>query len=186
VARSAEGFGPSALATPANAITAARLIAAPLMAVLIARQGAGWPAVAVWFVLSWTDALDGFLARRQGATRSGAFLDPLADKICVLVAMVALVAIGRWWWLPVGLIAGRELVQTALRSQLGRRGISVPATRLAKLKTMLQDLAVGGALLPWTAHHHALVQSVLWAAVVLTLLTGAQYLRIGRRSAVAA
>jgi CDP-diacylglycerol--glycerol-3-phosphate 3-phosphatidyltransferase len=170
-------FGPSAVATPANAITAARLIAAPLMALLIVRDGPGWVPVALWFVLSWTDALDGFVARRQGATRSGAFLDPLADKICVLVAMVTLVAVGRWWWLPVGLIAGRELVQTALRSQLGRRGISVPATRLAKVKTLLQDLAVGGALLPWTAGHHGLVQSALWAAVVLTLFTGAQYLR---------
>jgi len=181
-----DGFGPSALATPANAITAARLIAAPLTALLIVRDGAGWGVCAVWFVLSWTDALDGFLARRHGATRSGAFLDPLADKICVLVAMVTLVAVGTWWWLPVGLIAGRELVQTALRSQLGRRGISVPATRLAKVKTLLQDLAVGGALLPWTAGHHTLVQTVLWAAVVLTLFTGAQYLRVGRRAAVAA
>jgi CDP-diacylglycerol---glycerol-3-phosphate 3-phosphatidyltransferase len=176
-ARVQRGFGPSAVATPANAITAARLIAAPLMAFLIVRDGPGWAPCGVWFVLSVTDALDGFVARRQGATRSGAFLDPLADKICVLVAMVTLVAVGRWWWLPVGLIAGRELVQTALRAQLGRRGISVPATRLAKVKTLLQDLAVGGALLPWTAGHHTLVGSVLWAAVVLTLFTGAQYLR---------
>jgi CDP-diacylglycerol--glycerol-3-phosphate 3-phosphatidyltransferase len=176
-ARVQRGFGPSALATPANAITGARLVAAPIMAFLIVRYGASWAAVSVWFVLSWTDALDGFLARRQGATRSGAFLDPLADKICVLVAMATLVAVGYWWWLPVGLIAGRELLQTAWRSQLGRRGITVPATRLAKVKTLLQDLAVGGALLPLTAGHHALVSSVLWAAVVLTLFTGAQYLR---------
>jgi CDP-diacylglycerol--glycerol-3-phosphate 3-phosphatidyltransferase len=176
-ARVQREFGPSAVATPANAITAARLVAAPVMALLIVRDGSGWAAVALWFVLSWTDALDGFVARRHGATRSGAFLDPLADKICVLVAMATLVAVGRWWWLPVGLIAGRELVQTALRSQLGRRGISVPATRLAKVKTLLQDLAVRGALLPWTAGHHSLVQSVLWVAVVLTLFTGAQYLR---------
>ncbi|HZQ58636.1 MAG TPA: CDP-alcohol phosphatidyltransferase family protein [Acidimicrobiales bacterium] len=181
-----DGFGPSALATPANAITAARLVAAPLMALLIVREGPGWAVCGVWFVLSSTDALDGFLARRHGATRSGAFLDPLADKICVLVAMVTLVAVGTWWWLPVGLIAGRELVQTALRSQLARRGVSVPATRLAKVKTLLQDLAVGAALLPWTAHRHALVQTILWAAVVLTLFTGAQYLRVGRRSAVVA
>jgi CDP-diacylglycerol--glycerol-3-phosphate 3-phosphatidyltransferase len=171
------GFGPSALATPANAITAARLIAAPLMAFLIVHEGASWSAIGVWFVLSWTDALDGFLARRHGATRSGAFLDPLADKICVLVAMVALVYTGYWWWLPVGLIAGRELVQTALRSQLGRRGVSVPATRLAKVKTLLQDLAVGGALLPWTTDHRTVVTGVLWAAVGLTLFTGAQYVR---------
>jgi len=101
----------------------------------------------------------------------------------VLAAMVTLVAQGRWWWLPVALIAGRELVQTAWRSHLGRRGISVPATRLAKLKTLLQNLAVGGALLPWTARHHSLVQSTLWVAVLLTLVTGYQYLRDGRRTA---
>lgn len=174
-------FGPSALATPANAVTAARLVATPLMVVLIVRDGPSWSAVAAWFVLSCTDGLDGFLARRQGATRSGAFLDPLADKICVLAAMATLVAVGRWWWPAVALIAARELVQTGWRYRLGRRGISVPATGWAKVKTLLQDLAVGGALLPWTANHPGAVQTVLWAAVVLTLVTGAQYLAGGRR-----
>jgi len=178
-----DGFGPSALATPANAVTAGRLLATPLMVMLIVHDGAAWACLAAWFLLSSTDGLDGFLARRQGATRSGAFLDPLADKICVVAAMVTLVATGRWWWLPVALIAVRELFQTGWRARLGRRGISVPATRLAKLKTLLQDLAVGGALLPWTAHHHSLVQATLWAAVFLTLLTGYQYLRDGRRVA---
>jgi len=177
------GFGPSALATPANAVSAARLLVTPLMVLLIVRDGPAWTTVGGWFLLASTDGLDGYLARRQGATRSGAFLDPLADKICVLAAMVTLVAQGRWWWLPVALIAGRELVQTAWRSHLGRRGISVPATRLAKLKTLLQNLAVGGALLPWTARHHSLVQSTLWVAVLLTLVTGYQYLRDGRRTA---
>jgi CDP-diacylglycerol---glycerol-3-phosphate 3-phosphatidyltransferase len=177
------GFGPSAVATPANAITAARLVATPLMVVLIARQTPSWPAIVAWFVLSCTDGLDGYLARRQGATRSGAFLDPLADKICVLAAMATLVAIGRWWWPGVALIAGREVVQTAWRVRLGRRGISVPATPMAKFKTLFQDLAVGGALLPWTADHQRLVQTVLWVAVALTLVTGAQYLRDGRHAA---
>ncbi len=169
-------FGSSALATPANAVTVARLLATPLMVVLIARQGPSWAAVAGWFVLSSTDGLDGYLARRQGATRSGAFLDPLADKICVIAAMITLVAIGQWWWPAVALIAARELVQTAWRYRLSRRGVSVPATPLAKLKTLAQDLAVGGALLPWTADHHTVVQGVLWSAVALTLVTGAQYL----------
>src|SRR5580704_7395718 len=126
-------FGPSALATPANAVTVSRLLATPLMVLLIARLGPSWPAVAAWFVLSCTDGLDGYLARRQGTTTSGAFLDPLADKICVLAAMAALVAVGTWWWPAVTLIAARELIQTAWRSRLARRGISVPATRLAKI-----------------------------------------------------
>lgn len=179
----AHGFGPSALVTPANGITAARLLATPLMVLLITQRGASWAAVTAWFVLSCTDGVDGILARRQGATTSGAFLDPLADKICVLAAMAALVATGRWWWLPVGLIFGREIVQTVWRARLSRRGISVPATKWAKIKTLLQDLAVGGALLPWTASHHTLVQTILWAAVILTVVTGAQYLRAGRAPA---
>jgi CDP-diacylglycerol--glycerol-3-phosphate 3-phosphatidyltransferase len=181
MATRAETFGPSALATPANAVTGARLLATPLMVLLIVRDGPAWPAVAAWFVLSCTDGVDGYLARRQGATRSGAFLDPLADKICVLAAMATLVADGRWWWPAVTLIAARELIQTAWRSRLGRRGISVPATRWAKIKTLLQDLAVGAALLPWTASHHTLVQTVLWLAAALTVLTGVQYLVDGRR-----
>ena len=181
--RAAHGFGPSALVTPANAITAARLLATPLMVMLITQRGASWVAVTAWFVLSCTDGVDGILARRQGATTSGAFLDPLADKICVLAAMATLVATGRWWWLPVGLIFAREIVQTVWRARLSRRGISVPATKWAKIKTLLQDLAVGGALLPWTAPHHTLVQTILWAAVILTVVTGAQYLRAGRSPA---
>ena len=177
----ASAFGPSALATPANAITVSRLLATPLMVVLIARGGSSWPVVGAWFVLSCTDGLDGFLARRQGATRSGAFLDPLADKICVLAAMVALVAVGRWWWPAVAIIAAREVVQTALRYRLGRRGISVPATSWAKLKTLLQDMAVGAALLPGVAPHRTVVQAIVWAAVVLTVATGFQYLAQCRR-----
>ena len=181
-ARTRAGFGPSALATPANAVTAARLVATPLMVVLIARHTPSWSVAVAWFLLSCTDGLDGYLARRQGATRSGAFLDPLADKICVLAAMVTLVAIGDWWWPAVAFIAGREVVQTVWRARLGRRGVSVPATPMAKVKTLFQDLAVGGALLPWTATHHGLVQATLWVAVVLTVVTGAQYLRDGRHA----
>lgn len=179
-------FGPSALATPANAVTAARLFATPVMVLMIDRLGASWWTVVAWFVLSCTDGLDGYLARRQGATRSGAFLDPLADKVCVLAAMVTLVTIGVWWWLPVALIAARELTQTAWRSRLGRRGVSVPATRAAKLKTTVQDLAVGAALLPLTANHQRFVDTILWLAVALTLATGVQYLLDGRRAPAAA
>jgi CDP-diacylglycerol--glycerol-3-phosphate 3-phosphatidyltransferase len=181
-ARIPGAFGPSALATPANAVTAARLFATPIMVVLILHFEASWLTVGAWFVLSCTDGLDGFLARRQGATRSGAFLDPLADKVCVLAAMVALVAVGAVWWVPVALIATREFTQVAWRSRLGRRGISVPATRAAKLKTLVQDLAVGTVLLPWTAGNERLVAMVLWTAVILTLVTGVQYMLDGRRS----
>ena len=68
------------------------------------------------------------------------------------------------------------------RSSVGRRGVSVPARPSAKLKTVVQDLAVGAALLPWTADSLWIARTLLWLAVVLTLFTGWQYLSDGRRT----
>jgi CDP-diacylglycerol---glycerol-3-phosphate 3-phosphatidyltransferase len=171
-------FGPSALATPANAVTIVRLAATPVLLALIVGHGASWPAVALWIVLAGTDGVDGYLARRHGTTRSGAFLDPLADKVLVIGAMVALVADADLWWLPVTLITAREAAISLYRSWAGRRGVSIPARWLAKVKTVVQELAVGFALLPATAPHRWVANSFLWLAVVLTLVTGAQYLRV--------
>lgn len=179
---STSSFGPTALATPANAITLARVVMMPVLIALVLGSGRSWEAFALWFVLAASDVVDGWLARRHGATRSGAFLDPLADKIIVLGAMVALVAKGIVWWLPVALIAFRELAVSAYRSYVGRRGISVPARLSGKVKTWVQDIAVALALVPATGSvADAVSVTVLWAAVGMTLTTGAQYLLDGRR-----
>lgn len=177
-------FGPSALVTPANLLTVARLVLTlPLLAMVLA-SGASWPAVALWIALCVTDGIDGHLARRFGTTRSGAFLDPLADKVLVLGAMVCLVSIGDLHWAPVALIAVRELGIQALRSWWGRQGLAIPATHLAKAKTVVQEVAVGLALLPLTASDATwLVQTVLWAAVALTVVSGLQYVQAGSRLA---
>jgi len=180
--RRAGSFGPSALATPANALTAARLLLAPVMILLIVDRPTSWSTLGVWIAVAGSDALDGWVARRQGSTSSGAFLDPLADKVLVLGALVALVAKGVFWWIPVALIAVRELVISAYRSYVGRQGISMPARRWAKVKTIVQEVAVGFALLPLTSDDRWVATAVLWAAVVLTLVTGVQYLLDGRRS----
>jgi CDP-diacylglycerol--glycerol-3-phosphate 3-phosphatidyltransferase len=181
---SAETFGPSALATPANAITIGRLVITPFLLALIVSQGASWATVGCWFLLACTDGLDGYLARRMGTTRSGAFLDPLADKILVLGAMVALVVKGSFWFLPVALIAVREVAISLYRTRLGREGISVPARWWAKVKTVIQEVAVGFALLPLTSDHHLVATTWLWAAAVLTVVTGAQYLLAGRKAVI--
>lgn len=174
---SQRGFGPSALATPANALTLARFLATPVFIALVAVRGASWAAVAVGLPLVATDILDGWIARRMGTTRSGAFLDPLADKILVIGSLIVLVDKHEQWWLPVALITVREVAISVMRSHLGRRGISVPASGLAKLKTLAQDCAVGFSVLPLLAPHHLVVaRSFLWIAVVLSLWTGAQYL----------
>ncbi|HEX6569056.1 MAG TPA: CDP-alcohol phosphatidyltransferase family protein [Acidimicrobiales bacterium] len=179
----ATSFGPSALATPANAVTMARLMSAPPLWLLIVAVGPAYVTFVLWVLLAATDGVDGYLARRHGTTRSGAFLDPLADKALVLGAMWALVAAGGFWWLPVALITVREVAISAFRSYWGRRGLAVPATFWAKVKTAVQALAVGLALLPPIADRSPwLASSMLWVAVGLTLATGAQYLIEGSRA----
>ena len=176
-------FGPGALATPANAITIGRLLITPILLGMILGTGASWPAVSLWIFLAVTDGVDGYFARRHGTTRSGAFLDPLADKVLVLGAMIALVVKGSFWWLPVALIATRELAISGFRSWLARQGLAVHARYWAKVKTVVQEVAVGFALLPLTADDHEWVANgVLWVAVVLTVVTGFQYLSEGRRA----
>jgi CDP-diacylglycerol--glycerol-3-phosphate 3-phosphatidyltransferase len=176
-------FGPSALATPANLITIGRLVLTVPLLVMVVDTGASWPAVVLWTLLCVTDGIDGLLARRQGTTRSGAFLDPLADKVLVLGALFALVANDTFWWLPVAIITVRELGIQGLRSYWGKQGLAIPASQLAKAKTVVQEVAVGFGLLPLTADDHTWVAvSLLWAAVVLTVVSGAQYLVEGRRA----
>jgi CDP-diacylglycerol--glycerol-3-phosphate 3-phosphatidyltransferase len=179
----AHTFGPSALATPANAITVGRLVAAPALLVLVIVIGpASWFLVAAWVVLAGTDGLDGWLARRHGATRSGAFLDPLADKFLALGALVGLVARREVSWVPVAIIAVREVAMSVYRTYAGRRGVSVPARWSAKAKTAAQDLAILLAFVPSVGGRHAAVVTwVLWVAVVLTVWTGLEYLYDGRR-----
>jgi len=176
-------FGPSALLTPANALTLARLLASPLMVALVIATGpSSWLLVGLWFICSSSDGLDGFVARRYGATRSGAFLDPLADKCIVLGVLAALAAIGEVSWLPVILIAAREVSMSVFRGYAARRGVSVPARKTAKVKTLLQDMVIGLAFLPPVGLHHAkLVGWALWFVVAVTLWTGLEYLRDSRK-----
>jgi CDP-diacylglycerol--glycerol-3-phosphate 3-phosphatidyltransferase len=178
-----ERFGPSALLTPANAVTIIRMLLSPALLVMVLDDPSSWAAVSLWIALAVTDGVDGALARRFGTTRSGAFLDPLADKILVLGALFALVAADRFWILPVALITAREVVISVFRTQLGRQGLAVPARPLAKLKTVVQELAVGLALLPLTVDRPFLAGTALWVAVALTLVTGGQYLLDGRSAA---
>jgi CDP-diacylglycerol--glycerol-3-phosphate 3-phosphatidyltransferase len=165
------------LATPANAVTMGRLVLTPVLLAWILARGASWGTLAAWIVLAGTDGLDGYLARRQGTTRSGAFLDPLADKFLVIGAMAVLVVEDVFWWLPVVVIAFREVAISVYRSLAARRGVSGPARMGGKVKTVVQDVAVGFGLLPVGGRSAAAVADVLlWAGVGLALYSGAQYL----------
>jgi CDP-diacylglycerol--glycerol-3-phosphate 3-phosphatidyltransferase len=175
-------FGPSALATPANALTVARLLAAPIFVALIVNKGASWWTVAVGALVGATDGVDGWIARRQGTTRSGAFLDPLADKVVVLSALFLLSYLHVLPWAPVVLIGAREFLMSVYRSWIGRNGVSIPARRSAKIKTLVQDLAIATCLVPPLAPRHTLQLVAIWVAAAFTIVSGLQYLIEGRRA----
>lgn len=174
---------PSAIKTWANLVTVARVLIAPFMFLLIPDQPGGrWAAFLLWFVLCVSDGIDGYLARRHGATNLGAFLDPLADKVLVLGAMFFLVNNDTFWIVPVAIMAGRELLISLYRTFVGAKGVSVPASKTAKWKTFAQQLAVGFAIAPPTALDATwLWKGLLWIAVALALISGGQYLWRARR-----
>lgn len=172
-------YGPSAIATPANLISAARIIVSPFLVILILNQHASWFLVGIWIAVSITDALDGYLARFMGTTTSGAFLDPLADKVAVLSAMFSLAYIAKLSWIAVCLIAFREVLVSLYRTSQSRSGVSIPAKTLAKLKTVFQDLTVGFAVMPYVTKITVLIDVLLWLSVILTLVTGFIYFKEG-------
>ncbi len=175
---------PDKVATWANAITAGRLLLSPLMFWAIPNDDQGsWIAVSFWFVLCASDGIDGYIARRHGTTSAGAFLDPLADKVLILGAMFTLVSTGVFWVVPVILITAREFVISVYRVLVGGKGISVPASKLAKYKTVAQQFAVAFALFPPTALDATwLWNGILWIAVALALISGGQYLWRARQA----
>ena len=177
-------FGPSALLTPANFVTMLRFaLTIPLLQV-IATDGVSWRATVGWIILASTDGLDGWLARRDGTTRSGAFLDPLADKFLAIGGLASLAAQGVFPWAAVVLIGVREVGVSLYRTAAGRRGISMPARNLGKTKTVFQLVAVGWALCPSTADYSGLGLSILWVAVALTVISGLDIVLAAQRPSV--
>jgi CDP-diacylglycerol--glycerol-3-phosphate 3-phosphatidyltransferase len=179
-------FHSGAVLTPANILTIGRIALAPLLFALVVLEpdtrGASWGAFSLGMVLAITDNFDGRLARKHGTTRSGAFLDPLADKVVVLGAMSSLVFVDRYWWLPVAIVAVREIAISAWRTRWARRGVAIPARRSAKHKTLVQGIALLLAVLPPLRHQDGLLTAALWVAVAFTVVTGLQYALDGRRA----
>ena len=150
----------------------------PLLVVLIAAEerSASYVAAAVFAVAAATDGLDGYLARRHASTtRTGQWLDPLADKVLVAAPVITLAAQGSFpLWAAVVIVA-RELGISVLRVVLGRQGTSMPASPTAKVKTTVQLVAIALYILPLGHAWHGLKLGLLIAAVVLTVWTGLEY-----------
>ncbi len=173
-------LGRSGWAFAANALTVLRVFLAPALALLVLERNPWWVTFWVGAVAALTDFLDGRFARRSAPTTLGAFLDPLADKAVVIVGGFALVAVGRFGWLPIVLITLREVGMTVYRSGLARRSVSVPARTSAKYKTMFQGLALLAAICPLFDGFLWLADVLLWFAVAFTYFTAAQYAIDGR------
>jgi len=172
--------GGQAVAAPglvniANVLTVLRLILVPVFVLLLLAGGTGGRAAAfvVFAVASATDLLDGELARRRGLiTDFGKIADPIADKALTGSALVTLSVQGQLaWWITVVILA-RELVVTGLRFWVIRRGV-IAASRGGKVKTLLQVVAICLYILPWNLGLSR--EIVMGAAVVVTVVTGADY-----------
>jgi CDP-diacylglycerol--glycerol-3-phosphate 3-phosphatidyltransferase len=164
----------------ANALTMLRLLLVPVFAVLLVHDDGHQTAwrIAAWAVFalaSITDRLDGELARKRGlVTDFGKLADPIADKALVGTALVGLSALGDLpWWVTVVMLV-REVGVTFLRFWVIRHGV-IAASRGGKVKTLLQAVAIGLYVLPLSGWLHTVAAVVMGAAIVLALITGADY-----------
>ena len=169
-----------------NTLTLSRIVAIPLIvaAFYLPPVTASWTTFALFAYASATDYLDGMLARRWGQTTDfGRFLDPIADKLlvgAVLMMMIATGTISGAGVIACLLILLRELLVSGLREFLAGKQIQVPVSRVAKWKTGVQLVAIALLLLSGVAPQVATIGAVLlWAAAVLTMYTGYEYLRGG-------
>ena len=164
----------------ANGLTMLRLVMVPFFAVALFHAGGHsttWHVVAcvIFGVASLTDRIDGEVARKRGLiTEFGKLADPIADKALIGTALVGLSVLGSVsWWITVVILA-REIGVTLLRFWVIRRGV-MPASRGGKVKTLLQAIAIGLLVLPLSGGWHTFASVVMAAAVVLTIVTGADY-----------
>lgn len=173
----------------ANGLTALRFVLVPLFGwLLLAGDGrTGWrlAAAGAFVVAIITDRFDGELARRRGLiTDVGKIADPIADKALIGTALVALSLLGELTWWATSIVLAREALITALRFLVIRR-IVLPAGRGGKVKTALQAVAITMYLTPLPASFRPVSVTVMVVAVVLTVVTGLDYVvkvvRIMRR-----
>lgn len=168
------------VANVANALTLLRLLLVPVFGwALVQEDGTdtGWrmAAFAIFAVASLTDRLDGELARKWGqVTEVGKMADPIADKALTGTALVGLSALDLLpWWVTIVILV-REGGITLLRFWVIRHGV-IPASRGGKYKTFLQTIAIGLYLLPLDDALATLAAWTMGAAVVLTVVTGGDY-----------
>lgn len=173
-----------------NILTLSRIFAVPLLVWLLWFPG--WKlgyllATGLYALMAITDYFDGYLARTQGTvSKLGIFLDPIADKIMVASVILILCAtrdIQGYHVIAALIILLREIAVSGLREFLAGLQVSVPVSQLAKWKTTLQLIALGALILAGGFPEQEWIKTTglgaLWAAALITLITGWDYLRVG-------
>ena len=174
-----------------NILTLSRIIIIPIIVALIYLQGPiyGWIAFILFCIAGITDFFDGYFARiRNEVSNLGTFLDPIADKLLVAAVILILTSkktITDWETIPALIILLREIAVSGLREYLAGIKVSVPVSRIGKLKTSIQLIAL--ALLILAESQISVLPIIfigkiaLWVAGILTLYTGFDYLKSGMR-----
>ena len=172
-----------------NALTLVRIFLVPLLVVVLLTQVAGREifgvpkellGAAIFGIASITDWLDGYLARRRRqVTWLGQVLDPIADKLLTSAAFISLVQLGLAPAWMVALIIGREFAITGLRSLAYTKGITIPSSRLGKIKMASQVTAIlllilGWRPLPWLA---PIGYAALWVVMLTAVISAIDYYR---------
>jgi CDP-diacylglycerol--glycerol-3-phosphate 3-phosphatidyltransferase len=159
-----------------NVLTLMRILAVPVIVVALLGETPNGDALAagVFALAAFSDGLDGYIARRRrDVTTFGKLMDPLADKLLIIGALVSLVSLGRLEaWVAMVIIA-REVAVTILRTIAAERGLVIAASWLGKAKTVLQIAAVIALIA--TNPSPAWVDVLLYVAVAATLISGADY-----------
>ncbi|WP_420370364.1 CDP-diacylglycerol--glycerol-3-phosphate 3-phosphatidyltransferase [Curtobacterium sp. L1-20] len=180
-----KGPGPASTANVANIITVVRILMAPLFFVLLLTDAGNDGAMRIWaavvFVVAIvTDSADGIIARRQNlVTDFGKLVDPIADKVLIGGALVALSILAELPWYVTVLIMVREIGITVFRFAVLSDRV-IPASRGGKIKTVLQAVALTAALFPWWnlvgEWAHWVNGILMTAAFLATVLSGIDYL----------
>jgi len=175
-----------------NLLTLFRIVVTPLFFILFyyfPTKVFSLLASVLFALASLTDFLDGYIARRWNLETSlGKFLDPLADKLLVAVALIMLIPLGRVPSWMVAVIIGREILVTGLRVVAITEGLVIAASKLGKYKTVFQIVSVTCLLLHYEYHlfiespyllinFHQVGMGLLWVALVITVWSGIDYFR---------
>ncbi len=178
------------MTTLPNLLTLSRIGVTPILLALLYFHSpvTRWAALVLFVAAALTDFLDGYLARHRGEVSAfGRILDPIADKLLVSSVIVILVAIEQIQGMvviPAIVILCREILVSGLREYLAEIQVPMPVSRLAKLKTTLQMVALGVLIVgqeagPAILPVDAIGDTGLWVAALLTLVTGYDYIARG-------